>query len=677
MSFPARKLSRFGGTTLIEVLVVIVVFLVGILAIAQIFPGGIRILNRARNSSMATGLGRSALEQLKSRPDILPEAILPVRFQLIAGVYTPVIDSTASNTEYAPLGTGIDVNGIVSGTNRPWQLQSGPNVFRRVIGETHRITAPRYLTPNAPTGSDLFGSFSILEFGPPDHTNGAQLPGQLLVYGRDMFRRVAKVATDYQGLREYEYAVGNTSSNLIEIAFPAAVNAEFRVSLTATINNGGNIFTRTLTSQIVPVPATPTPGYFVQQVSTIPGVLNPGENLVSVDVESIKIARLFHQAALGSAWNTSDVFTYQVVNPVIGEVMFNPGLYGKFEERAGTSRQPYVARIDYDVRDWRILHEDYRVSTSNPGGLPKVIKLQVPSIRTNSVQGPDGKSAPSQAAIPSPNVPNQGMEDICGVTNTAVPGANTTDLDNILIIDVQTGAQLLESYNGTPTMRVDKTNGYITLFDVDNDDTNGLTQAVATAGGVVLTNVTSRVLRIYYMAREEWAVQIARNAAHYTGSYVVPGWGQYYVGGTGALNGNATRIYFPVMDANRRVSVGKLRYISNNGGTPHEVTMTGVELTIKFRTGDTLSQPLPSIDLRDIDPDAINIVQDTTDPQSKTFSVSDVRGVSVLAKVFFNNGFFTLGTDAAANLNTGFSNYLKEWNVTTKETYLHRGDAIQ
>ncbi|MCE2766301.1 MAG: hypothetical protein LW628_05210 [Fimbriimonadaceae bacterium] len=44
------------GTTLIEVLVTIVVFLVGILAIAQIFPGGVKILNRTRNTFFLAAL---------------------------------------------------------------------------------------------------------------------------------------------------------------------------------------------------------------------------------------------------------------------------------------------------------------------------------------------------------------------------------------------------------------------------------------------------------------------------------------------------------------------------------------------------------------------------------------------------------------------------------------------
>jgi hypothetical protein len=257
-----------------------------------------------------------------------------------------------------------------------------------------------------------------------------------------------------------------------------------------------------------------------------------------------------------------------------------------------------------------------------------------------------------------------------------VPGANTTDADNMLLIDLETGGQLLESYNGKPTMKMDKSSGYITLFDVDNDDTNGLTQAIATPdGSVVLTNVTGRVLRAYYMTREDWAIQITRSAAHYDFTFANPAAAQYYVGGTGLLNGLSTRLYFPAMDANRKVSIGKIRYISAGGV---EKLIEGEEFQIKFRNGvDSITQPMPSIDLRDIDNGALGFVQDTANPQSMAYSIADVRGVSIIAKSFYNNGHFSLAANGANNLNIGFGNWAKEWGITSKETYLHRGEAIQ
>ena len=679
--FPSRKLSRFGGTTLIEVLVVIVVFLVGILAIAQIFPGGIKILNHSRNNSMAIGILRSNQELLKSRPDVVPGEVVPIRMTLIFGVYVPVQDPTWLPTEYTPACTGIDINGIALGTGRVWQLVSGANTTRRIIGETHKITAPKLLSPDGTSVTAPFGSLSLLEFGPIDHNGGVQQPGQLNVYGRDMFRRDAKVlppapTNDYQGLRDYEYSVSKTESSTAEIAFPANVSGTYRISITATINSSGAIFTRRLNGAAISIAATPG-GYAVVPVSAIPGVMQVGENLVGVESDSLKIAHMFTQIAPATAFSGNDLFQYKVLNGRVGELLFNPGLFGKYEERAGTTRQPYIARIDYDVRDWRILHEDFRISTSSPAGLPKVLKLAIPSLRTNSVPQSDGRPAPSHATvIAGADYPNAGMEDVFVVNNTQVPGANTTDADNMLLIDVATGGQLVESIGGVPTMRIDKTNGYITLFDIDNDDTNGLTQAIAMPdGSVVNTNVTGRLIRAYYMAREDWALQVTRSAAHYDFTFGIPAAAQYYVGGTGPLNGQPTRLYFPAMDTNRKVSIGKMRYLSA-GGVEH--LLEGAEFQVKFNKGpDSITQPMPSIDLRDIDSTAISFVQDTTSVSSMAYSVGDVRGVSIISKAFYNSSGFGLGIDVVDNLNNKFGNWAKEWGVTSRETYLHRGEAIQ
>ena len=54
----APRTSGRRGTTLLEVLVVIVIFLLGILAIVQIFPYGFKILMSSRNSSVSK-IGRA------------------------------------------------------------------------------------------------------------------------------------------------------------------------------------------------------------------------------------------------------------------------------------------------------------------------------------------------------------------------------------------------------------------------------------------------------------------------------------------------------------------------------------------------------------------------------------------------------------------------------------------
>ena len=75
-----NRVQRSLGTTLIEILVVIVVFLVGILAVIQIFPKGFQLLLLTRSKLTAQALARDYVEQLKSRPDQLPSQIVAAHY---------------------------------------------------------------------------------------------------------------------------------------------------------------------------------------------------------------------------------------------------------------------------------------------------------------------------------------------------------------------------------------------------------------------------------------------------------------------------------------------------------------------------------------------------------------------------------------------------------------------
>jgi hypothetical protein len=176
------------------------------------------------------------------------------------------------------------------------------------------------------------------------------------------------------------------------------------------------------------------------------------------------------------------------------------------------------------------------------------------------------------------------------------------------------------------------------------------------------------------MGKDEWAVQVTRNPSNYTSTLGTPGAGQFYVGGSDAtLGGVPTRIYFPRMDTNRKVSVGRIRYII--GG--QAATLEGAEFSVLQRPGaDTIATPMPSIDIRDLIPGATGIVADQG-PTSLPYSVSNVQGVSVLVKVFFNNAKFNLTANTATNLTSGFNQWSQQWNITTKETYLHQGESAR
>ncbi len=77
-----------AGSSLIEVLVVLVVFAVGILGVAQVFPGGFKILANTQALSIANALGRDRGRAIKvyAHSQQLPDMILPVTNTDVGGV---------------------------------------------------------------------------------------------------------------------------------------------------------------------------------------------------------------------------------------------------------------------------------------------------------------------------------------------------------------------------------------------------------------------------------------------------------------------------------------------------------------------------------------------------------------------------------------------------------------
>lgn len=109
------RATRRAGTSLVELLVVIVVFLIGILAVLQIFPGGLRILTNTRNMAVARQLSRAQIEMLKARANVLGEMVLDVQYAVIGstGSLNIFVDGTHNQNDLGHPGTAIDPAGNV------------------------------------------------------------------------------------------------------------------------------------------------------------------------------------------------------------------------------------------------------------------------------------------------------------------------------------------------------------------------------------------------------------------------------------------------------------------------------------------------------------------------------------------------------------------------------------
>src|SRR5207302_815211 len=201
------------GTSLVEVLVVIVIFLVGILAIAQIFPGGFRILANTRAISIGSALAESELNRAQTSGQ-MPEMVIPVLYQAVSGQTVVIADPNRTEDDLGPQGQSIslvtDSNGIThwdvfdSNNNDlgPWAYVSGANNVRRIIGEGRVVPPPRVI------GSDRGGLF-LLEFAPIVYnTNAAYL--NLFVYGNDMERTMGNPEPVVQGTVVLHSAITST-----------------------------------------------------------------------------------------------------------------------------------------------------------------------------------------------------------------------------------------------------------------------------------------------------------------------------------------------------------------------------------------------------------------------------------------------------------------------------------
>jgi type II secretory pathway pseudopilin PulG len=620
------------GASLVEVLVVIVIFLIGILAVAQVFPGGLQVLMTTRNNSVASALARDEMERLKARPDQLPEKILPIRIdngQLVE-------DPNRRPNDLTPMGNELLVNGQIAMNGTPlgpWPQRSGANNFNRIIGEGGRVPAPRQV-------GNLFGGLMVLQFGPVAPTpNPAD---RYLVYGNDLQRRTGLPHPEEVPTGQ-EFFVGDLNSPDAHVRVPRlAVDRAYRmnVSVIDAANRRRDFFGKTFV-----VPATgpdPLPHVYIRNVVE--------ENIRSAELGSIRVAPLFMPV---NVFNPNDPYQYAVLNANLGVLLFNPAGYAESVPDASGARTPLTARVDYWVDDWRVIREEFRV----PADARPRLRLALQSIKVGGNPGPDGR--PQQAIFLE-----QGGE-------TSHPLS-----DHFVLMDLQTGGLFYERNpgDGNPApldpdirpgepadllIRVDKNQGLVQIVDVQRNVPGVQGLLLLPDGTRQIVEVRGRPVRVLYMANQEWSVQVMKAASQYGVSYDRPGAGAFYIGGTSPLGGTATRIYFPPMDAGRKVSVGQLTYVDTGG---NERQLVGQDFVLREAPADALG--LPYLDVRQVDPQAAAISEG---------GARDIQGASVAVRVMWNNATFSLVSDPAENMRR-LDVWGRNWRRTTTETYLRRGE---
>jgi hypothetical protein len=240
-----------------------------------------------------------------------------------------------------------------------------------------------------------------------------------------------------------------------------------------------------------------------------------------------------------------------------------------------------------------------------------------------------------------------------------VPFGDTVRQADFGLVDLDTGGTVHpDSYV------VDKSLGLVTFRDKDENPDNGLQIDLMLPGatGPITVDGSGRVVRALYQAAGQWAVQVLTSPAVFRQSWDRPGVAQFYVGGSSGFGGLPTRIYFPWMDAGKRIQIGEIVYRRSGDATGR--VLEGADFLIQGSPADPLG--LPYIDLRSIDPAAVGFDFDTYG-----YSVRRVKGASVSVRVLWNPAAFTLGPNLAENLDA-FNRWLANWRVVKTDTFLQR-----
>jgi type II secretory pathway pseudopilin PulG len=676
---------KMAGTSLIEVLVVIVVFLVGILAVVQIFPPGLAILRLNRAQTLATALARGEVQRVLGQSAQLPERIVAGSFDASGTVF---ILSQTDPSNFNPPVTNpgnlgeIDSNGnvLISGTPiGKWQQQTGSNKINRIIGEGRPISQPTVV-------NGIAGSRMQLMFAPiyyiNDGVQGQSLGQVLSVYGNDLRRALgssddvipdstaALYDTDsfYYVPADKATNVANTPAGfdredqiwiglLQDAGTGLPVFHDYRISMSFVYNDG---VTDRVVEAIFTAQSNGVMPYYRQfnnqAVFSIPELVAASgfapAGYRGVEISSIRVQRIFREVPGATPFNQYDPYQFKCWNHALGMLLLNPaGATEKVRDLDGNAA-PLIARADYSVYDWRIMRDEFSVPTPvlaasfNPN-----IKLLVNSVRAGSGTGPD-------------NRPYGGIA-LAGDGFMQTPDlTGTLGSQDFVMVDLETGGIVVGNSNAaTSAYFVDKSNGNVQFKDTDNSDGFAITGRMyipdGTYQGWTLSapmELAGRRMRSLYTANGDFATQVLKASASY--SIVFPSApnqlvaGQCYEGGSNGW-GQTNRLYFPLIDSRQKVSVGEM-WVAGAGAPvirDRDLKISGIEqiggVTVAYAE-------LPN--------------GATFDASRNNYAVRRVNGASIKVRAFYNPDTWQLGSDPATNFDR-LRKWTERYYTTTTETF--------
>lgn len=342
-----RLLRTNKGTTLVEILVVMLILLVGIMTVVQMFPSGFRVVKAAENQTIATKLAQAEIERWKNMPSNLPDGILPV---------------DVTNTVINDQNPGPPFDGYMpTGTSGQFYPGNSGN-FRWVRNETTSIPVGSYFQTG---GGAIYGArydlaFSPIEVDGPDPNT--ELYSGLSVKSGDLQRRVGDW-TDSIWLRTGQYGIDYTvttsgSAAVMHVCFSHDRDTShvYYLSYSYTVSRTSPDDTQYLST--VDQAINPSPdGSWVEVPISVPA----GYSVEEVDDGSDSCARGFVQVL--NNWS-SDPYEFTLADSILGIIAFNPRAHTALE-RTVRGVRAITARIDYRIYDPRIIREEKVMPAAN------------------------------------------------------------------------------------------------------------------------------------------------------------------------------------------------------------------------------------------------------------------------------------------------------------------------
>lgn len=551
-----RRLHSNSGTSLIEVLVTLGIFVTGMVYILRMFPGGFLSIKHSESVTLANRLAQSELERLEGRAANLPSGIVPwcwdgTQFNIMSTVDP---DNMGPQPDMGSYPAGYD----------PYYF-SDVNKFRRVIGETTGIPAPSSTNLNG-------GSVYVLQFSPilAASFDGKINPDDKVnVYGGNLRRRWIAQGASAPKLKTYgEYAIDYDDAMIYVRPFSGTQPRYYLLTYSYWLSDQGSVTLRPATGIRIKVdPVAPSQVNSGNIEIRIPapggGYLNAVQGFEGIDRVSDTFAREFVRIAQSGAWDPTDPYEFKLVDPVSGVLAFNPAGYG-YEEYTARGKTTLTANIDYTILDWHIIHEERTVPSHINGtdytGTPADLdaKLTLRFLK---------KTDESDSA---PGIPYTGL-----APNYGMPF-------DVMAVDVETGDIYVNSPNqaypdyhyfipGTsPVRRAMEVNYKDGIIRFDPDFA-ALKQSDATAQ----SPFAGKSFRIYYRAEGDWAIQTYKAYDVMQRSYSPSlDQRQFYLDGS--------NVYFQKCCAGTTMAVDFAYQVAGN---PQEVFASGQVFDVSTSTG--------------------------------------------------------------------------------------------